>query len=91
MCKGHVVCNAVSSILIDAWDVHQEAGCHADQSLPRPGVEPVEHRAVDQCWELTGPDAELVPHRAEAQHDMQKLADFVDEEVPAVLWRVNQA
>ena len=90
MREGHVIGNAVPSILINAGDIHQEAGCHADQSLSRPCVKPVKHCAVDEGWKLASPDAEFVAHRAEAQHHMQVSANLVDEEVPAVLGGVDQ-
>ena len=72
--KGHVVGNVLPGVWFNGRDVHQEAGGHTDQGLGGPGVEPVKGCAVDQSRELARPDAELVAHRAEAQHYVQELA-----------------
>ena len=40
---------------------------------------------------LARADAELVPDGREAEHDVQELADLVDEEGPQVLHRVQNA
>lgn len=91
MGKSHVIRNAVSSILVDPWDVHQEARGHADQGLTRPCMEPIKHCTIDQGWELPGPDAEFVSNGAEAEHHMQVFPDLVNEEVPTILGGVYQA
>jgi len=48
----------------------------AGARLGRPRVEPVEGGAVDERGELARADAEAVVHGAEAQHDVQVLADL---------------
>ncbi len=54
-------------------------------------MEPVKDGAADQRREHAGANAELVPHGREAQHNVQVLANLVDEKGPAVLRTVEDA
>lgn len=39
-------------------------------------MEPIQLGAIDQGWELTGTNTEVVTHRAEAQHHMQVASNL---------------
>ena len=51
-------------------------------------MEPVNAGAVGDSGELPAPDPEGAADRGEAEDDLQLLPDAVDEELPAVLFRV---
>ena len=51
-------------------------------------MEPVDACAVCDGRELTAPDPEGAADRREAEHDLELLPDPVDEELPAVFFRV---
>lgn len=72
----HELGHACPHIVGDIRHVGQEPLCHAEQCLMRPAMEPIQLGAVDKGRELTGPDAELVTHRAEAQHNVQVAPDL---------------
>mmetsp|Transcript_20779 Transcript_20779/g.35679 ORF Transcript_20779/g.35679 Transcript_20779/m.35679 type:complete len:2651 (-) Transcript_20779:3350-11302(-) len=66
----------------------QELRRHVQQRLHGPREEPVDGAVRHQPRELARARPELVPDGGEAQHEMQAVADAVDEVLPQVVGRV---
>ena len=71
--------NRLVHLLPSQIDLAEEVLRHGLKSLLRPLRVPVYGRAVDKRWKLPAPCAERLTHRTHAQHNVEVIADAVDE------------
>ena len=81
--EGHVALDARAHGVAEALDVLEELGADGLQRVLGPGLEPVEHRAVDERREALGARLDVLADGREAQHHVQVALHRVDEPLPA--------
>ena len=86
-----VVLQVLQQLGLDLGNLREESTGDGDERLVRPRLEPVDDGAVDERGEVPRADPELVTDGREAEAHVQVLPHLVQEEIPQVLRRVQDA
>ena len=75
------------------WELNlgEEPGSDTEESFLWPLVEPIDAGAVDQSWELSGSETELVAYWGEAKANVEVASNFVKIELPQCRWFIEVA
>ena len=73
------------------FHVLQETLRDANESITRPGMELINHSAVDEAWESTSPDPERISDGRKGQDDAEILLNARHEVAEPSLGCVNDA
>ena len=85
----HVMGNIFFGVVLDTFEIVDEALCNSNKCITWPRMEKVYGRAIDQARETPGTNAECIPNGGETENNMKIFADTRDEKLSQCLGRIR--